>query len=82
GFNLQACGELANLFNDPRRHSADVTKRTLEKVAEIARHISELQSMRDQPLALADSCPGDDSADCPTIVNLSRCCHHKPQKPR
>ncbi len=26
GFNLEECGELVNLFNDPRRHSADVEK--------------------------------------------------------
>ncbi len=31
GFNLEECGELVNLFNDPKRHSADVKKRTLEK---------------------------------------------------
>ncbi|EIC4252918.1 heavy metal-responsive transcriptional regulator, partial [Escherichia coli] len=22
-------------------------------------------------------CPGDDSADCPIIENLSGCCHHR-----
>ena len=48
GFNLEECGELVNLFNDPKRHSADVKKRTLEKVAEIERHIIELQAMREQ----------------------------------
>lgn len=64
GFNLEECGELVNLFNDPKRHSADVKKRTLEKVAEIERHIIELQAMRDQLLQLAESCPGDDSAEC------------------
>ena len=64
-------------FNDPQRHSADVKRRTLEKVAEIERHIEELQSMRDQLLALANACPGDDSADCPIIENLSGCCHHR-----
>lgn len=79
GFNLEECGELVNLFNDPGRHSADVKKRTLEKVAEIEHHISELQSMRTQLLALAASCPGDDSAECPIIENLSGCCHHKAQ---
>ncbi|MDF2625585.1 MAG: Cu(I)-responsive transcriptional regulator, partial [Kosakonia cowanii] len=46
GFNLEECGELVNLFNDPARHSADVKARTLQKVAEIERHISELQAMR------------------------------------
>lgn len=40
GFNLEECGELVNLFNDPARHSADVKKRT-EKVADIERHINE-----------------------------------------
>ena len=77
GFNLEECGELVTLFNDPARHSADVKKRTLEKVAEIERHITELQAMRQQLLALAESCPGDDSADCPIIDNLSGCCHRK-----
>jgi MerR family copper efflux transcriptional regulator len=77
GFNLEECGELVNLFNDPGRHSADVKARTLQKVADIEKHITELQSMREQLLALADACPGDDSADCPIIDNLSGCCHRK-----
>ena len=75
GFNLEECGELVNLFNDPLRHSADVKARTLQKVAEIERHIVELETMRKQLLSLADACPGDDSADCPIIENLSGCCH-------
>ncbi len=77
GFNLEECGELVNLFNDPARHSADVKARTLQKVSEIERHIVELESMRKQLLSLAASCPGDDSANCPIIDNLSGCCHHK-----
>ena len=43
GFNLEECRELVALFNDPSRHSADVKKRTLEKVADIENHIRELQ---------------------------------------
>lgn len=77
GFNLEECGELVNLFNDPARHSADVKARTLQKVAEIERHIVELEAMRKQLMLLAESCPGDDSADCPIIDNLSGCCHHR-----
>jgi len=77
GFNLDECGDLVTLFNDPARHSADVKSRTLDKVAEIERHIVELQAMRDRLLALAESCPGDESADCPIINNLSGCCHRK-----
>ncbi|NDJ58600.1 Cu(I)-responsive transcriptional regulator [Enterobacteriaceae bacterium 4M9] len=75
GFNLEECGELVALFNNPARHSADVKARTLQKVAEIERHIAELSSMRKQLLELAESCPGDDSADCPIINGLSGCCH-------
>ncbi|PMC22334.1 heavy metal-responsive transcriptional regulator, partial [Klebsiella aerogenes] len=71
--------ELVTLFNDPSRHSADVKKRTLEKVADIENHIRELQNMRAHLLALADACPGDESADCPIIDNLSGCCHRKAQ---
>lgn len=74
GFNLEECRELISLFNNPRRHSADVKARTLQKVADIERHIEELKSMRQQLLTLAESCPGDDSADCPIIDNLSGCC--------
>lgn len=77
GFNLEECGELVNLFNDPARHSADVKARTLQKVADIEKHISELQAMRQQLIALAESCPGDDSADCPIIDNLAGCCHRQ-----
>lgn len=79
GFNLDECGDLVTLFNDPARHSADVKSRTLDKVAEIERHIVELQAMRDRLLALAECCPGDESADCPIIDNLSGCCHRKAQ---
>jgi len=77
GFNLEECGELVNLFNDPARHSADVKARTLQKVAEIERHISELQAMRTQLLTLAEACPGDEGADCPIMDNLSGCCHRQ-----
>ena len=76
-YTAQHLNELVTLFNDPSRHSADVKARTLQKVAEIERHIDELQQMRRQLLSLAESCPGDDSADCPIMDNLSGCCHHK-----
>lgn len=77
GFNLEECKELVHLFNDPGRRSADVKARTLQKVAEIEKHIVELNDMRAQLLALAESCPGDDSADCPIMDNLSGCCHRR-----
>jgi len=75
GFNLEECREMLLLFHNPQRHSAEVKARTLDKVAEIEAHISELNLMRERLLALAASCPGDDSADCPIINNLAGCCH-------
>ncbi|WP_074012015.1 Cu(I)-responsive transcriptional regulator [Candidatus Sodalis sp. SoCistrobi] len=74
GFTLEECRELVALFNDPGRHSADVKRRTLNKVQEIETHIAELTQMRQHLLALADSCPGDQGADCPIIDNLAGCC--------
>lgn len=76
GFTLDECQELVALFHNPERHSADVKARTLEKAAEIGRHIEELKVMRQRLLTLAESCPGDDGANCPIIDNLSGCCHN------
>ncbi|WP_343552183.1 Cu(I)-responsive transcriptional regulator [Pantoea sp.] len=75
GFTLEECRELVALFNNPARHSADVKARTLQKADEIAAHIEELHAMRAQLLALAEACPGDDSAECPIINHLAGCCH-------
>lgn len=75
GFNLEECGELVGLFNDPARHSADVKARTLQKAAEIEAHIAELHRMRERLLALAAVCPGDDGAECPIINQLAGCRH-------
>jgi len=77
GFTLDECRELVALFNDPSRHSADVKARTLQKADEIAAHIEELHAMRARLLALAEACPGDDSAECPIINNLAGCCHQR-----
>lgn len=77
GFTLDECRELVTLFNDPTRHSADVKARTLQKVADIERHIAELTAMRQHLLALAAACPGDDGSACPIMDNLSGCCQRQ-----
>ncbi|XBS70855.1 Cu(I)-responsive transcriptional regulator [Acerihabitans sp. KWT182] len=74
GFNLDECRELVALFHNPHRHSADVKTRTLRKVKDIENHIEQLNAMREHLLALAESCPGDEGADCPIIDNLTGCC--------
>ncbi|ATZ93613.1 MULTISPECIES: Cu(I)-responsive transcriptional regulator [Dickeya] len=75
GFTLEECRELVTLFNDPLRHSADVKARTLQKVDDIEQQIEELKAMRLRLLTLAESCPGDSSAECPIITQLAGCCH-------
>lgn len=76
GFSLDECQELLSLSNNPNRRSADVKQKTLEKVAEIEAKIEELERMKKTLLDLADTCPGDDSNDCPIIKGLT-CCHEK-----
>lgn len=78
GFSLEECRELVAMFNDPQRHSADIKQRTLRKVAELDRQMEELQQMRQRLITLADSCPGDQGADCPIIDSLTGCCAAKP----
>ena len=79
GFTLDECRELLSLFRNPNRHAADVKSATLGKVKQIEKTITELTAIRDRLLALADSCPGDDSAECPIIDHLSGCRHSKPK---
>ena len=74
GFSLEECREMLLLFHNPQRHSAEVKARTLNKVAEIEAHISELNLMRERLLALAASCPGDEGARCPIMDKLAGCC--------
>nr|VVV03425.1 HTH-type transcriptional regulator CueR [Aliivibrio wodanis] len=76
GFSLEECKELLSLSNNPNRRSADVKKKTLEKVTEIEEKIQELEGMKQTLLELANSCPGDESNDCPIIKGLT-CCHDK-----
>ena len=81
GFTLEECRELMTLFHNPSRHSADVKSATLNKIAEIQQTIDKLTAISTRLQQLAESCPGDDSADCPIIDHLSGgCCHHQPKK--
>lgn len=71
GFTVEECRELMSLFHNPLRHSADVKSATLNKIAEIEQTMQKLAQIRDKLTQLAESCPGDDSADCPIIDHLT-----------
>ncbi|TCP93512.1 MerR family transcriptional regulator [Cricetibacter osteomyelitidis] len=72
GFSLPEAKDLMELYRDPHRRSADVKKRTLEKIAEIDRQIEKLKTMKQQLIELADQCPGDESCCCPIINGLAK----------
>ena len=85
GFSLEEIRTLLSLWNDRERASADVKAVTLRHVADLDARISELQSMRDTLMTLANACHGDDRPDCPILQSVAgeggeaddtdACCH-------
>ena len=85
GFALEEIRTLLSLWNDRERASADVKAVTLRHVADLDARISELQSMRDTLMTLANACHGDNRPDCPILQSVAgeggeggdtdACCH-------
>ncbi len=85
GFALEEIRTLLSLWNDRERASADVKAVTLRHVADLDARISELQTMRDTLMTLANACHGDDRPDCPILQSVAgeggeaggsdACCH-------
>lgn len=71
GFSIQECRLLLSLYEDEHRASADVKALAEEKIGEIDRKISELQSLRITLSNLAKNCRGNDKPDCPIIDDLA-----------
>jgi Cu(I)-responsive transcriptional regulator len=71
GFSLEEIRTLLSLWNDRERASADVKAVTLRHVADLDARISELQSMRDTLMTLANACHGDDRPDCPILQRVA-----------
>ena len=71
GFSLEEIRTLLSLWNDRERASADVKAVTLRHVADLDARISELQSMRDTLMTLANACHGDDRPDCPILESVA-----------
>ncbi len=79
GFNTEECRELVALFNDPSRHSADVKTHAGESGGYREPYPRAAKICARTCWRWPRSCPGDDSAECPIIDNLSGCCHRKAQ---
>lgn len=85
GFALEEIRTLLSLWNDRERASADVKAVTLRHVADLDARISELQTMRDTLMTLANACHGDERPDCPILHSVAgeggeaggsdACCH-------
>ena len=71
GFSIEECRLLLSLYQDKNRASADVKALALDKVGEIDRKITELESLRLSLSSLAEKCHGDDRPDCPIIDDLA-----------
>ena len=70
GFPVEGIAELLALWADRSRHSADVKRLALEKVADLRRRIAEMEAMAATLQTLADCCAGDDRPECPIIADL------------
>ncbi|WGI22754.1 Cu(I)-responsive transcriptional regulator [Amylibacter sp. IMCC11727] len=70
GFSIETCRTLLALYTDQSRSSADVKSIALDHLAEIDEKLRELQTLRDELSHLADSCAGDERADCPILSAL------------
>ena len=76
GFSLEEVGQLLGLWQDQQRSSAEVKALALQHIANLEQRIAELSSLRDTLRQLADSCQGDQRADCPILRGLEQgaCC--------
>lgn len=72
GFTVEECRELLGLYEDRDRSSRDVKRMALHRISEIEHKMAELQTLHDELSRLADSCRGDDRADCPILTGLSQ----------
>ena len=71
GFSVGEVERLLSLWSDRERASADVKRLALEHVERIETKMTELNSMRDAILHLAERCHGDDRPECPILDGLA-----------
>lgn len=71
GFGIEEIRALLELWQDRRRASAGVKRIAQTHVRDLDRRIAEMQAMKRTLEALADSCHGDERADCPILDDLA-----------
>jgi MerR family transcriptional regulator, copper efflux regulator len=70
-FSIKQVGRLLSLWSDAQRESRDVKALAQAQMAELDRKMAELASMKAALEQIASSCPGDHTADCPILTQLS-----------
>lgn len=71
GFSIDECRLLLSLYKDSKRASADMKRLALEKIVEIDRKLSDLDSLKTTLSALAENCDGDNKPECPIMDDLA-----------
>ena len=70
-FSIEECCELLAFYQDKNRLSRDVKALTLEKISEIDKKLTELESLRKQLSQLSESCQGNDRPKCTILDALT-----------
>ncbi|AWB68777.1 Cu(I)-responsive transcriptional regulator [Saccharobesus litoralis] len=70
GFSLDECRQMMDLASNQQRHSKDVKRLVIDKIALIEQQITTLQQMQNTLQALADRCSGDEGARCAILEAL------------
>ncbi len=73
GFSMKQIAQLASLWQNEQRSSAEVKKLALEHIHEMDERIEALQNMRKALNDLATRCHGDDRPDCPILDGIACC---------
>lgn len=71
GFGMPEIRQLLSLWQNEGRASADVKQLALQHIQDLESRIAEMQTMVSVLSALAQSCHGDNSPDCPILENLA-----------
>lgn len=70
GFAVTEIEGLLQLWRDRSRHSADVKRIALDRIADLRKRIAEMAEMAATLEDLAAGCSGDSRPDCPILADL------------
>ncbi|UTW45493.1 MerR family DNA-binding transcriptional regulator [bacterium SCSIO 12696] len=71
GFSLEECGQLVQLWRNPKRRSAEVHQLVTERQQQVVQQIAELQETQQLLTDLLSRCADNNSPHCAIIDSLS-----------